>query len=664
MALGAIAKSVGGALVKKKAKQVATDKLMGRGKKKDSGIVKSKTNKEIIGNMMGRKIGGEKTTDIPASKQTIDVTPLGSDSLVKPSGGSGDIKIVQDISVAVSAIAESMKSGLILKEKAAKKARLNAEKAKRAAQETKLEKPDDKDDKPKGPQFKVPKIGLLDGIFGFITNFLFGALIMKLIDFANSPLVKGILTVVAAVGKAILDTVGFLFNAFTSLVDFGYKLVSGAERIVGKIFGEEGAKKFATFMENIKPLLNAFLVWKIIGKKIFTAIISKIRNAFKLVKNIFKTAGKVFAKLFPNVAKGIGKVGSKILSAGKGLVSKGIAKVGGFAAKIFGKAAGVISPAFKSAKPFLSKFFGKIPIVGPLVITIVSLLSGEPATQAIFKGLGGAVGGLLGSFIPIPILGTLIGETIGVFVGDLLYEGLFNGGIGAAVQKIKDTLMTLFKGGKMVADWVGGGIKAFVNNVLKTDPIKVKEGFGVRSTLTKGIKLFGLYNFFEGLGFTGGKDGQVDKFPNILNILNPLKFYPLLFKSFFGKRDETSDVNASGSGTATVSDEDDTITTTISGSIGSQETFGGKGGSTYENTSDNVNTIEGRISRSQQNKAGKDAEAVATETTYERGEGNEVIVPVPVVQVKEIRTNTRGSGARGGKKDSIDQSVLSMYAGK
>ena len=78
----------------------------------------------------------------------------------------------------------------------------------------------------------------------------------------------------------------------------------------------------------------------------------------------------------------------------------------------------------------------------------------------------------------------------------------------------------------------------------------------------------------------------------------------------------------------------------------------------------NKNNIEGRIPRSGLSKAGKDAEAVATETTYERGEGNEVIVPVPVVQVKEIRTNTRGSGARGGKKDSIDQSVLSMYAGK
>ena len=67
-------------------------------------------------------------------------------------------------------------------------------------------------------------------------------------------------------------------------------------------------------------------------------------------------------------------------------------------------------------KPFASKFFSKIPIVGPLVITIVSLLSGEPATQAIFKGLGAALGGALGTLIPIPFLGTLIGETIGVFV--------------------------------------------------------------------------------------------------------------------------------------------------------------------------------------------------------------------------------------------------------
>ena len=199
MALGAIAKSVGGALVKKKAKQVATDKLMGRGKKKDSGIVKSKTNKEIIGNMMGRKIGSEKTTDIPASKQTINVTPLGSDSPVKTSSGGGDIKIVQDISIAVSAIAESMKSGLVLKEKAQRKKRLAEERDKRAAQEAETEKPDKPKKESGMPKFKIPGVGLLDGIFGFITKFIFGVVIMKLIDLL--PKLKGLLEVLKGAGE-------------------------------------------------------------------------------------------------------------------------------------------------------------------------------------------------------------------------------------------------------------------------------------------------------------------------------------------------------------------------------------------------------------------------------------------------------------------------------
>ena len=79
----------------------------------------------------------------------------------------------------------------------------------------------------------------------------------------------------------------------------------------------------------------------------------------------------------------------------------------------------------------------------PLVVTIASLLSGEPASCSIFKGLGAALGGALGTFIPIPILGTLIGETIGVFVGDLLYELLMGKGIEGVGQKLKDTFTTL-----------------------------------------------------------------------------------------------------------------------------------------------------------------------------------------------------------------------------
>ena len=40
------------------------------------------------------------------------MTALGSDSPVSSGGGSGDIKIVQDISVAVSAIAKTMQNNL------------------------------------------------------------------------------------------------------------------------------------------------------------------------------------------------------------------------------------------------------------------------------------------------------------------------------------------------------------------------------------------------------------------------------------------------------------------------------------------------------------------------------------------------------------------------
>ena len=643
MALGAIVKSVGGKLAKQQVKKVAKDKLMGRKKKPTA-------SKKTAENM----VSGGVSTAIEKRKS--------SKTLAKTDGRRGykgpSLEIVQaeidaketdkrmvKISKDVTAIAEAMKGGLVLKDKAAQKERKAAEKDKRAAQESKTEKPKKPKKESGGFAEKIPGVGLLSGIFGFITKFLYGVVILKLIELA--PKLKGLLGILKGVGsgvfKFLTDFGGKLLNLLTSAVDFGYKLVDGAEKIVGKIFGEEGAEKFRTFIENFTTLINSFLVFQLIKDKVFGAIIRNIKNAFKFAKNIIKTAGKIAAKLFPNLAKGAGK----IFQAGKGLVSKGIAKVGGFAAKIFGKAAGVISPAFKGAKPFLSKFFGKVPIVGPLVITIVSLLSGEPASQAIFKGLGAALGGALGTFIPIPILGTLIGETIGVFVGDLLYTLLMGGGISEVGQKLKDTFMTIFKGGKAVADWVGGGIKAFVNNVLKTDAINVKEGFGVRSTLTKGIKLFGLYNFFEGLGFTGGKDGQVDKFPNILNILNPLKFYPLLFKSFFGKRDE-SEVSVGGGGTAIVSDEDDTITTTISGSIGSQETFGGKGGSTYKS------------------KAGKDAEAVASETTYESGEGNATIIPVPIQQTKTVSTGggrRRGGGVRT-KTVVIDDSELAMYAGK
>ena len=78
------------------------------------------------------------------------------------------------------------------------------------------------------------------------------------------------------------------------------------------------------------------------------------------------------------------------------------------------------------------------------------------------------------------------------------------------------------------------------------------------------------------------------------------------------------------------------------------------------------NTIEGRISRSDQNKAGKDAEAVASETTYESGEGNAVIIPISTggggSPMMTTSRRKRGSGVV--KTVVIDDTELALYGGK
>ena len=576
--LGAIVKAGAKSLAKDKAKSFITGKGKGKGGAlKKTGEQKPKVNPS---NLMGRQVGGNTGgANIPASQQTINVTALGSDAPVGTGGGSGDAAIVKDISIAVSSIAQTMQEGLVLKEKAKRKNRIAAERDKRAAKETATEKPKEKEKNDGGmPQFKVPGVGLLQGIFGFITKFLYGIVIMKLIEFA--PKLIGVLNLfkkAVPLIEGLFNFTGGLLDGLASFIDFGYKLVDGAEKIVGKLFGEEGAKKFTTFMENIKPLLNAFLVWKIIGKKIFTAIITRLKNAFKLVKGFIRRGANLVTKLFPQ----LGKVGSKLITGAKGLASKGLAKVGGFAAKIFGKAAGIVSPALKGALPAVKGFSKRIPVLGPIIVGIVSLMSGEPAAQALFKAGGAALGGALGTFIPIPILGTLIGETIGVFVGDLLYELIMGGGMEAVGQKLKDTFKTFIK---PIFDFFKDGFGRFIE--------KFKE---------------------NNKGFAG--------VTNWLALLDLTKTIPLLAESFL------------------------------------PNIFGG-------DESKKEIKPEAEVDKVQDNKNGKNATEVAKETTYESGEGNAVIIPVPIPETKQVAIKNKRGRTVGYKTVVIDDSELALYGGK
>jgi len=130
-----------------------------------------------------------------------------------------------------------------------------------------------------------------------------------------------------------------------------------------------------------------------------------------------------------------------------------------FGLKLFGKA-GMQS---------LKGIFGRIPIIGPLMVAIGSILSGEPIGQTLFKTFGAAVGGFLGSFIPIPILGTLLGETIGTYVGDLLYTLFMGGGVEAVGNKLKQDMLKVLETGKIVTDWVGRGLGRYFDGVPKVN---------------------------------------------------------------------------------------------------------------------------------------------------------------------------------------------------
>tara|TARA_B100000902_G_scaffold360926_1_gene378016 strand:- start:9 stop:1541 length:1533 start_codon:yes stop_codon:yes gene_type:complete len=229
--------------------------------------------------------------------------------------------------------------------------------------------------------------------------------------------------------------------------------------MVGNIFGEGGLKVFDNLMGALNTFMNVALMgvmallkfkWlrnfaKNITKRI-GKLIMKIPGVKQAIRSVGIGAKRLIGRTGRTLLKTVGKKGLKQTITGglKTVAKKGAAKVGGLAVKIFGKAAKVVAPALKAATPAVKGFASKIPILGPVIVAIVSLLSGEPLGQALFKGIGAALGGALGTFIPIPIVGTLLGETIGMFVGDLLYYTIMERNPGKAFEMLKNSITSIF----------------------------------------------------------------------------------------------------------------------------------------------------------------------------------------------------------------------------
>ena len=555
-----VAKGAMGA-IKGGAKKIAGDKLLGRGKKKPQ---KPQAAEEKGGALAIRPT----TALLPSAPTGIVPSPGGALATIGDSGGAGGGTSAQEIALNISSkiirVDKLLAGSLTIKKNAREQARIGREKGSKKKQEAALEKSKPKE--AKGLKLKLPGKSILEKIFGFFGAVILGRIAMLAVDWLPK-----LLPIIDTLGKWADNVVkwsGMLLDGLTRFIDWSYNLYDKAAGWVKNQFGDEAAEKFTTFMGNVKEFVKAFLVWKLIGEKIFKAIVSSIKNVWSVIrgaivkvaklargafnlawKGINKLTGGGASKLVKGVASGtkgllrrggvkarrlIGRGGRQLLKR-SGSVVKGVQKgagslmkkgVGGLAKraslKFFGKAA--------------TKMFGKIPIFGPLIVGIVSLLSGEPLGQALFKAVGGALGGLLGSFIPIPFLGTILGETIGVFVGDLLYYTIIEKKPEKAMELLKGTLSNILKGGKAVGKWIGGGFSRFYEGIPK---FKVPDfpdeppgwipgfGFGSKQKIWDAFK-FGTKVMIGPLSLLMGKE-----IPNLLWLMDPGNTGPLLKESFF-----------------------------------------------------------------------------------------------------------------------------------
>ena len=618
MAWAALGKKLATGMVKGKAKKVATDKLLNRKKKKP--VAKRPSLDELIADVRGGGAEPSKGGELMV-RPTTSLVPNPTGGIQKHTGNEGEYGSIEDnlIRIKVKTISiDQVLKGTLAAQKARKAdQRKSQEQAAAAGAESKLE---GKGKKKKGPNLKrfIPKpmMSAWEKLKNFFTNIVFGYVAIQLL-----PLLPALLKFVQGLAGVVgwFTDIGLgLLTGLTTLIDWGYKLYDMGMGLIKNIVGEEGAEKLGQFMGVIKDLFTGFLVWKIIGQKIFEAVTKSITRAFRIARVIVKRAIK-FAKNFiknavnfakniasrvgknlmkiPGVKNVVGKVagfgknllgkGANILSKGKGLLSKGTGllgkgagaakgiagkaagKVGKIAAKIFGKAAKFVAPAIKGAMPAVKGFLGKIPIMGPLIVGIVSLIAGDPPGKAIFKALGAALGGALGTFIPIPVLGTLIGETIGVFVGELLYYLIIKRDPKAAFKFLKDSFMKIFNVGKNIFLFFKDGFGRFINTfpmvkfpetgigtmlakVLSINPIyKALLGWKVPDwkvipKAIRGFSLGGLLdslpNIPEMLGFIFNmhpllkglvKDGKVEGFPAIWQLMNPVFMIKHLKESFF-----------------------------------------------------------------------------------------------------------------------------------
>ena len=437
--------------------------------------------------------------------------------------------------------------------------RQQREAEKKKKKEAKLEKKDGGVLGKIGKGIKKTAQGPLDMATNFITNLAIGALVFFLINNADKI-------------REIFKTIGDNLNKFSKLLRvtiFGFqegmKLVKAGFKMAGK-----GLKKVLSPIGNMFKAIGSKIsgAFKLLGDK-FLKIIKKIPGVGKLTKMISGTKKTADAAKAALAAKK--EAAKKALAAKKVALKKGFNKITGgvlkkglakapsrLITKLFGKNAA--KAVAKSGKLF--KVLGKaakgikIPVLGPIIVAVTSILSGDPIGKVMFKTLGAVFGGMIGGAIGAALggvgapFGLLLGEIVGEFIGSFLYD-MFNGdedgtkGVDFLKKKFGQLLTGAGKAGKAVMDFalsmlskagnfIKDGVGRFIKNFPTVDISKIKFGFGLAS-IGAPWALGKLASLIPGDPLKGMKNdkGEIDKIPNLGLLAFPPLLIPHLFKSLF-----------------------------------------------------------------------------------------------------------------------------------
>jgi len=476
--------------------------------------------------------------------KTISAASLYSDTSTSNSSGTYSKKFVE-LKVKVIEIDKILKGTLAIEKKTIDDSRKKTEQEKREKKEKLLEKTPE--EKKQSSKLTLPKISFFDRIKEFFANILLGFVLTKLVDLAEyiEPFLPAIKTTFDWISNFVVGIV----DGLGTFLAWGQSVVDSSKEFLEEHGGEEALERFNQLGNSLFDLFNAILIVGAAqsllrdpkkpgrnlrgkpgtgsgtGSGTKPTAAQRTRNA--RIRSIQRKHGPAARKIYENalnngktpsqasaaVKRELGRritsrPGADSLSAKsapkgnvlKGGLSKAPGKLG---LKLFGK----------QGVKLVSKTFGKIPVMGPLIVAVASLLAGEPMGKAVFKGIGAALGGLLGSFIPIPVIGTILGETIGVLVGDMMYSLLFEGkeGVANAGKKFMNALKTALDVGGLILNFFKEGFGRFFNDFPTVDVSDA--GWGALQ-----IAMAKVFPFLDKDG-----DGKVGKLPDFSILFDPLK---------------------------------------------------------------------------------------------------------------------------------------------